>query len=358
MEQKTPLYQTHVALNAKMVPFAGFSMPIQYKESGVIKEHQAVRNYAGLFDVSHMGTLKLSGKGALETLQKIGTNDFASMKSGDVRYTLMCQENGGVLDDFIVYCYEDHYRLIINASNRESDEQWIREHLEADSVLESLSDETAILALQGPKSHDILSQLLSSEDLPSKKFKFTMVETSEYGIFTVSTTGYTGEDGYELYCSSDVVVRLWTDLLAVGKEKGLLPCGLGARDTLRLEAGLPLYGHELTPERPATEANVDFAIKMKKESFIGKEALVESLPINQTRVGLKVIGRGIVREGAVLTQDKKEVGVVTSGTHSPTLGYSIAMATVLCDVADVGTRFMASVRGREIEVEVVALPFV
>lgn len=358
VDLKTPLYDTHVASGGKMVPFAGYLLPVTYKGTSLMIEHQAVREQAGLFDVSHMGSLVITGKDALSNLQRLLTNDFTTMANGQVRYTLMLNQQGGVIDDFIVYKYNDQkFLLVVNAANRLTDGQWIASHLTGDCQMSDESDETAILALQGPKATEILKQLMAEEDIPSKYYRFNENVTLGEQQVMISQTGYTGELGYELYVNSVDAVNLWQQLLQAGETAGLIPCGLGARDTLRLEAGMPLYGHEMTTEISPLETGLSFAVKMAKDDFIGKEALIDQGEPQIKRVGLKVTGKGIVREEAKIYADGKEVGTSTSGTHSPTLGYPIAMALIEKEFAELGTALEAEVRGRRIPVEVVSSNF-
>ena len=356
MERKTALYECHLAAAGKMVPFAGYLLPIQY--SGIIAEHNGVRQKAGLFDVSHMGEVKVSGKGAFEYLQKLLSNDFTDLKAGKVRYALMCNEDGGVVDDLLVYKFdEENYLLVINAANREKDVLWMKSKEFGEVQVEDVSDEMSQIALQGPKAKEILLKVTEEGNLPAGYYSF-LPEVEIQGIkCLVSQTGYTGESGYEIYCSNEDAPRLWYLLLEIGQEVGLLPCGLGARDTLRLEAGMPLYGHELSMEITPFEADLAFAVKMAKADFIGKEALLAKGEPTRKRVGLKVIGRGIVRENELLYIGDEVVGQTTSGTHAPHLGMSIAMALVGQEYFAPGTQMEAEVRGRRISVEVVSLPF-
>lgn len=357
-ELKTPLYEAHVARGGKMVPFAGYLLPVTYKPTSLIIEHQAVRQQAGLFDVSHMGAIFLIGKEALANANYLLSNDFTNMEVGQVRYTVMLNDRGGVIDDFIVYKYnEDKYMLVVNAANRQKDADWINAHVFGDCQMDDRSDETAILALQGPKSTDILKKVMKEEDIPAKYYRFNeQVDLSGIKV-DVSQTGYTGEKGYELYMRPEDAVKVWDILLEAGADLGLIPAALGARDTLRLEAGMPLYGHEMTDDISPLETGLKFAVKMQKADFIGKKALEEKGDPTIKRVGLKVTGKGIVREGAPIFVNGQEIGYSTSGTHSPTLGYPIAMALIDSKYAELGTALEAEVRGRKIPVEVVSSTF-
>ena len=357
MDKKTPLYDCHVAAGGKIVPFGGYLLPVQY-ETGIIKEHLAVREQAGLFDVSHMGEVMLEGPDALRNLNHLMTNSFDSMADGRVRYSPMCNERGGVVDDLIVYRYNEHkYLVVVNASNRDKDVAWMRDHLIGDVQLTDISDSIAQVALQGPCSKEILSALADPEALPQKYYTFAPEVLVDGIPCIVSKTGYTGSDGYELYTAAEHGPALWDKLLAAGAPFGLIPCGLGARDTLRLEAGMPLYGHEMDDAVSPLETNLGGSVKMDKADFVGRQALIDRGEPVITRVGLKVTGRGIVREHAPLFADGKEVGHSTSGTHCPYLGVALAMALVDKAYSALGTKLEAEVRGRRIEVEVVPLPF-
>lgn len=353
MEKKTPLYERHVELGGRVVPFAGFMLPVQYK-TGVIAEHMAVREHAGLFDVSHMGEAVLEGPDAEKNLNAILSNDFSGMPIGGARYTLMLNDQGGVVDDLIVYrCGEERFFLVLNASNTEKDINWLRNHLNGEAVLEDISDRTAQIALQGPDAKAILTKFVSEEALPKKYYSFEE-HVSVAGVdCMVSRTGYTGEFGYELYMGPSCATVVWDALY----REGAVPCGLGARDTLRLEAAMPLYGHELDDETDPISAGLGFAVKMGKSDFIGKAALAARGEPTRIRVGLKVTGRGIIREHETVYIGETEVGKTTSGTHCPYLGAGYAMAYLDKVNSAAGTQVEVSVRGRRIAAEIVPLPF-
>ncbi len=358
MERKTPLYDCHCALDGKIVPFAGYLLPVQYP-TGVIAEHLAVRTKACLFDVSHMGEVFYTGPDALENLNTLLTNDFTNMYDGQVRYSLMCNEEGGVVDDLIVYRFhQEKYMVVVNAANRFKDVEWMRSHVFGDVVLEDRSDEIAQLALQGPMAKEILSKLVDVNQLPERYYSFVpSIHINDIDCI-VSQTGYTGEQGYEIYCLNDEVPILFQKLLEVGKEFGLTPCGLGARDTLRLEASMPLYGHELSDTITPFEAGLQFAVKLNKDHFIGKEALNQSLPLTRKRVGLKITGRGIVREQCtVFNSEGIEIGITTSGTFCPYLDGAYAMALLDITNTELHTNVEVEVRGRRITASVIELPF-
>lgn len=357
MDRKTPLYQCHERAGGKIVPFAGYLLPVQYP-TGVITEHMAVRTKAGLFDVSHMGEVLLSGPGALDCINHLFTNDFTSMKDGQVRYSPMCNEHGGVVDDLIVYrLAQNSYYVVVNAANRDKDVAWMRSHLIGETKLEDLSDGIAQIALQGPASQSILETLADAALLPAKYYSFTEHVPVGGADCLVSRTGYTGEDGFELYCAAEKSPELWDTLLAAGAPFGLIPCGLGARDTLRMEAAMPLYGHEMDDDVTPLETGLDFAVKMKKPEFIGKEGIEARLPLAIRRVGLEVTGRGIVREHCPIFAEGREIGRSTSGTYCPFLGKPIAMALVESAYAGLDTELEAEVRGHRIPVRVIGLPF-
>jgi aminomethyltransferase len=356
LEKKTPLYQWHAAHGGKIVPFAGYLLPVQY-ETGVIAEHKAARERAGLFDVSHMGEFVIRGADALPNLQRILSNDFTGMSICRVRYTLMCNERGGVVDDLVVCKMdEERYLLVVNAANREKDAAWIRGHLDGEAVsFEDSSDSLAQIALQGPASPDILAKV--SKTIPEKYY--TLIENGKAaGIdCVISRTGYTGETGFELYCPPEKAESLWDSLLEAGKDAGLVPCGLGARDTLRLEAAMPLYGHEMDEDVSPFEAALGFAVRMDKPDFIGKRALLGKENPRRIRTGLRITGRGIAREHSDVFLGDRLIGKTTSGTFCPWLKEAFAMALVETAAAKPGTPVTVDVRGRRIEAEIHALPF-
>lgn len=358
MELKTPLYDAHVKAGGKIVPFAGYLLPVQYG-TGVITEHMAVREKAGLFDVSHMGEVLCQGKDALANLQKLLTNDFTNMVDGQARYSPMCNENGGTVDDLIVYKRGDNdYFIVVNAANKDKDYQWMLDHQFGEVTFTDASSQYGQIALQGPKAMEILKKLTAEENIP-KKYYHAVFDTEVAGIpCIISKTGYTGEDGVELYLTSENAEKMWDALLEAGKDEGLIPCGLGARDTLRMEAAMPLYGHEMDDEISPLETGLKFAVKMgKEEDFIGKKVMEERGEPKITRIGLKVTGRGIIREHQDIYIGEKKIGHTTSGTHCPFLGYPIAMALVDAGSVEIGNKVEVDVRGRKVEAEVIALPF-
>ncbi len=357
MERKTPLYDRHVALAGKIVPFAGYLLPVEYR-AGIIKEHTAVRTTCGLFDVSHMGEVTYRGKDAFQNVQMIVTNDLTGMKNGQVRYSPMCNEQGGVVDDLLVYRRaESDYLLVVNAANRKKDVAWMQAHLFGECEFEDISDSIAQLALQGPRALSIFEKLSHSQNIPSRYYHFKDGAQVAGVSCLVSRTGYTGEDGLELYCAAGDAPALWDALLAAGTEEGLIPCGLGARDTLRLEAAMPLYGHEMNEETTPLEASLDVFVKMGKADFIGKRALVEKGEPKLRRVGLRITGRGIAREHCPVFADGCAIGATTSGTFCPHIGYAAAMALVSAQFAEIGKTVEVEIRGRKVEAQIVPLPF-
>ena len=356
MEKKTPLYDCHVELGGKMVPFAGYIMPVQY--SDIIEEHMAVRTKVGIFDVSHMGEVIISGSDALKNINYLFTNDFTNMTDGRVRYSPMCNPEGGVIDDLLIYrMNQEKYLVVVNASNREKDVAWMKEHIFGQVTLEDVSDSIAQIALQGPKARAVLAKLTQEYNIPEKYYTF--IENGKVSDVEclISQTGYTGEHGYELYCDAENAQKLWKALLQVGREEEILPCGLGARDTLRLEAAMPLYGHEMDDTVSPLETGLDFGVKLQKNDFIGKSALLAKGEPKITRVGLMVTGRGIIREHCSVFVGEEKIGDTTSGTFLPFLDGAYAMALVDKKHSELGTAVSVEVRGRRIEAEIVALPF-
>jgi len=350
MDKKTPLYEAHLSANAKMVSFASYLMPIQY-EQGILSEHHAVRKQAGLFDVSHMGEFLLSGTDALKNLNYLITNDFTDLAIGKARYGILCDDNGFAIDDLIVYhTKENEYLLVVNASNCEKDFKWMSAKLTGDVVFENISERIGQIALQGPNSESILKEITS--DIPAAYYSFLETMIQEKACI-ISRTGYTGEDGFEIYTDPETIVYLWNKLIEVGEKYQLQLCGLGCRDTLRLEAGMPLYGHELSDSITPLEAGLKIFVKPEKD-FIGRDALQAS--VTKKKIGLVLTERGIAREGQDIYQDDKKVGFVTSGTFSPTLNQAIALALVDVSV-DVENEFEIDVRGKRIKAERVKLPF-
>ena len=355
--QQTALHDWHVAHGGRMVDFAGWEMPIQY--SSIIEEHQAVRQRVGLFDIGHMGRLKFTGSDACDLLDRLLTNDVTKLEVGQVRYSLVCNEQGGTLDDVLVYRFDDCYRLVVNASNREKIVDWIDQHLGGTDVqMTDETFETAMIAVQGPHAIDVLNPLVDA-DIAELGY-YTVVEAQVNGVSAiVSRTGYTGEDGCEIVVDAEMGKTVWELLADAGQQYALLSCGLGCRDTLRLEAGMPLYGHEMDESVDPITAGLGFGVKLKAGNFIGKDALVQikQSPLARKRVGLKVEGRRIAREGVQVFQNNQPIGEVTSGTFSPTLQQPIAMAYLSVDAASAGANVEVDLRGQRINATICDLPF-
>lgn len=353
MAARTPLYDWHVAHGARMVDFADWDMPIQY--GTITDEHTTVRTAAGLFDISHMGRLSFGGPDALTLLQRVYTNNAATMKDGQARYGLICNEAGGIRDDVLVYRWPYGWLMVVNASNRAKIVDWLKEHkgsLNVDIQDQTLT--TCMVAVQGPTALQ-LCRGLTEADAAQLKYYFATPTRYKGHPCVVSRTGYTGEDGLEVMLAAAHAVELWEDLV----RRGAKPCGLGARDTLRLEAAMPLYGHELSEEIDPFQAGLDWAVKMDKGDFLGRAALERrrrdaTLPV---RVGLELEGKRIAREGATVLAANKEVGKVTSGTFAPTLQQAVAMAYVDRTLAAPGTTCAVDVRGKPAAARVVTLPF-
>ncbi len=346
----TPLYQAHLALGAKMVPFAGYEMPIQY--TSITSEHLALRGLVGMFDVSHMGEFWIKGPGALEFLQYVTLNDVAKLKVGRAQYSMLPNAQGGVVDDIYLYrTGEEEYLMVVNAANIEKDWGHLQRLAEGFEVrLEDASDAFALIAVQGPNAVAIL-QKLTDTDLVSRKKNDTFMGKLAGKWARFARTGYTGEDGYEVFVAPDEATAVWEALLAAD----VTPCGLGARDTLRLEAGFPLYGHELTDTTNPLCTPFGWVVKSQKE-FFGKQAMLEAV-CDRRLVGLLVEG-GIPREGYRVLGEGKEVGILTSGTHSPVLKKGIGLAYVQSEWAEVGTSLEVEIRGRAVPAAVVETPFV
>ncbi|MDL2318839.1 glycine cleavage system aminomethyltransferase GcvT [Eubacteriales bacterium OttesenSCG-928-A19] len=348
--KRTPLYDNHIRLGGKMVEFGGWALPVQY--STILAEHRAVREDCGLFDVSHMGEVSVRGKGALAFLNRICTNSFDGMEIGRCRYSPMCYPDGGTVDDLIVYKRgEDDYLVIVNASNTRKDFDWMQEQRTEDITLENVSDQFAQLALQGPKYREVLARLAIEGELPEKPYTFVEHMRIDGADCLVSTTGYTGEPGVEIYLSPADAGRVFDRLV----EAGAVPCGLGARDTLRFEASMPLYGHELDKDITPLECNLKAFVKLDKPDFNGKAPM--ETPRKRCRIGLELLDRGIAREYLpVLDEAGSIVGQTTSGGPAPTLGKNLAMAIVDVSAAD-SPAFFIEVRGRRLRAKRVPMPF-
>ncbi|MFN8591273.1 MAG: glycine cleavage system aminomethyltransferase GcvT [Thermomicrobiales bacterium] len=361
--KQTALRSRHEALGARMIPFAGWLMPVSYR--GILDEHRAVRQAAGLFDLGHMGQVGITGPDALPFLQKVTTNDVSVLAPGDAQYSMLPNPQGGVIDDIIVYRYPDRdgYFVVVNASNHDVDVAWLieqrGEHPEFDVTIADLSDSFGMVAIQGPEAAAIVARL--SEDDLADLDAFHWRRGAIAGIPTwIARTGYTGEDGFEFYVDQARTGELWDALMQAGEDFALAPIGLGARDTLRLEARMPLYGNELAMDISPLEAGVGWAVKLDKGDFIGRDRIagMKAAGVPRKTVGFKLVERaGSARHGYPVEVDGREVGVVTSGAHSPSLGQEIGLALVAADVAGVGKPLDIVIRNKPVHAEQVKVPF-
>ncbi|WP_026558811.1 glycine cleavage system aminomethyltransferase GcvT [Bacillus sp. J37] len=356
---RTPLFDLYKEYGAKTIDFGGWDLPVQF--TSIKDEHEAVRTKAGLFDVSHMGEVEVRGEDSLAFLQKVVTNDVSLLKSGGAQYTAMCYEDGGTVDDLLIYKRaENDYLLVINASNIEKDLKWLVSNKNGNVSIVNKSEEYALLALQGPVAEEVL-QILTDTDLSEIKFfKFKKgIKIAGVDVL-ISRTGYTGEDGFELYCDSNDAITLWENILEAGKSKGVIPCGLGARDTLRFEAALPLYGQELSKDITPIEAGIGFAVKTNKEAeFNGKAVLLKQKEKGTARklVGIELLEKGIPRHGYEVFAGGELIGVVTTGTQSPTLKKNIGLALLKSEFTQLGTEIEVQIRKKRLKAKVVATPF-
>lgn len=350
--KKTSLHAEHLALGAKMVPFGGWDMPVQY--AGILQEHHAVRQTVGLFDVSHMGEFRVSGSGAAAFVQRVVANDIAKLAEDQALYTQFVQQDGGTVDDLLVYRLPEGYLLVVNASNIAKDWAWLQSHKTDDVILVDESADTAMLALQGPRAAELLETLTPVSTLGSFRWKDATVDSVPVRI---ARTGYTGEDGFEIFCRASDAPALWQLLLRSGAHWGIQPCGLGARDTLRLEAGLPLYGRELSEAISPVMAGLSWSVKLTKGDFLGRDALASQRAGTLTHrvVGLRLTGRAIARQGYPVTSQGQVVGEVLSGTFSPTLQVPIATALVRNSHAE--DALSVEIRGQSHPAETTSLPF-
>ncbi len=357
--KRTPLFNKHVSLGAKMVPFAGFEMPVQY--SGLTEEHFAVREKAGLFDVSHMGQFFIEGPGAKDLLQYVATNNADALKDGKAQYTCLTNENGGIVDDLIVYKIADEkYFVVVNASNIDKDWNHINNHNTFGAIMTNASDEMSLLAIQGPKATEILQKLtpVQLQNLPY--YHFTIGEVAGVQDVIISNTGYTGSGGFEIYFKNEDAEKLWDELMSAGEEFGMLPCGLGARDTLRLEKGFCLYGNDLDDNTTPLEAGLGWITKFDKD-FVAKDILEKqkSEGVTKKLAGFEMQEKAIPRNGyPVVDAEGKTIGKVTSGTMSPMKKTRIGLAYLDTDFTKVGTEIFIQIRNKNIPAQVVKPPFV
>jgi len=355
--KKTPLHHTHIVLGAKMTDFGGWEMPVEY--SSIIDEHHAVRNHCGLFDICHMGEIMISGEKAAQSVQMLISNDLNKLEYGKVLYTPICKEDGGIIDDLLVYMLgEDSYLFVVNAANKIKDYNWIKENIHTETKVEDLSDYYAMLALQGPESKSILKQLTDAE-LDSIDY-YHFIEAEAAGVdMIISRTGYTGELGYELYFPAEKAEEIWQILIKAGEEFKLMPAGLGARNTLRLEKGYALYGNDIDESTNPIEAGLGWTVDFDGDDFIGRESLIKIKEncCSRRLKGLIITGRGMARHGYEIYADSKKIGRVTSGSYSPSLKKSIAMGYLAEEYTEPGSKIQIKIRERFVEAEVVELPF-
>ena len=356
--KKTPLYEKHNELGGKIIDFGGWALPVQY--TGIIEEHEQVRKAAGLFDVSHMGEIIIKGQDAEIFIQNLVTNNIIGAKEHRIIYSPMCYSDGGVVDDLLIYKYSaQHYLLIVNASNTDKDYSWIMQNAKGQVEVLNVSESYAQLALQGPKAEIILQKLTNTPLAEIGFFRFKPDVKLDGVEAIVSRTGYTGEDGFEIYINSESAVYLWEKILQAGKDEGLVPVGLGARDTLRFEAALPLYGHEISQEISPLEAGLGKFVKLEKEDFIGKEELVKQHEQGLKRIltGFEMVDRGIPRNGYDVQVDGRKVGFVTSGSFSPSLRKNIGMALVESDINAEEAELDIVIRNKALKARTVKTPF-
>lgn len=357
--KKTALFECHEKWGGKIIEFAGWSLPVQYE--GIIPEHEAVRNAAGIFDVSHMGEIEVRGKDAFKFVQNLVTNDVSVLEDNQIVYAMMCYEDGGVVDDLLVYKFSDTYfYLVVNASNVDKDYEWmISNKGKYEIEIVNISNNVSEVALQGPKAQEIL-QKLANIDLKEIKFFYCNRNVNIDGAnCLVSRTGYTGEDGFEIYTNNDEIAKVWESILEAGKEYGIKPAGLGCRDTLRFEATLPLYGNEISKDINPLEAGFGFCVKLNKENFIGKDALVKQKADGLKRkiVGFEMKEKGIPRHGYEVACNGEKVGFVTTGYFSPTLKKNIGLAIVDSKYTEIGLEIEILIRNKPIKAEVISKKF-
>ncbi len=354
---RTPLYEDHVKRGARMTEYAGWDMPLQY--AGIAHEVEVVRSKVGLFDISHMGEFAVTGPNALALLQYVTTNDVSALQIGRAQYSLLCNDNGGVIDDLIVYrLAEQEYLLIVNAANEKKDFEWISTHNSFGAGLVNQSEQTALIAVQGPDAECTLQNVAEVDVKTISRFQIELTQIAGHWC-RIARTGYTGEDGFEVLVAVDECADVWNALMIAGEEFDVEPIGLGARDVLRLEAGLPLYGCELTGETTPVEARLMWVVKPNKGDFIGKEAILHAKEAGVSRKlgGLEAVDRCIPRHGCDVLSDEKVVGVISSGTFSPTLGKGIAMAYLDESVSAVGAEVQIKTGSRTCTCKVVSMPF-
>ena len=352
--KRTSLYDKHISLNAKMVPFAGYSMPMSY--TGIIDEHNAVRNMIGVFDVSHMGEFKISGKGAESFLQLLTINDVKKISTGQAQYSALCLSNGGIVDDIVLYHFEEYYMMVVNAANIKDDYNWLLENSNEDVVIENISENLNLIAVQGPKSAVILNDVLDCNLNQLKYYNFIQLIFNGDSLI-VSRTGYTGELGFEIYGNSESIVSLWDNIFDYKKLK-VMPVGLGARDTLRLEMNYSLYGMDISRSINPIEAGLGWITSFNKGDFIGRDALLlEKNENHKRRISFEMLERAVPRNNYDIIIDGNIVGKVTSGTQSPTLDKGIGIGYIQVDHSAPGTEISIDIRSREKLAVIVTPPF-
>ena len=358
-EKKVQLHKVHESLGAKMIPFAGFIMPVRYTSD--IEEHKTVRESVGVFDVSHMGEFLVEGPEALQLLQKVTSNDVSKLYDGKVQYSCLPNEQGGIVDDLLVYRFnENKYMLVVNATNIEKDWRWVNQHNSFDCSLTNVSDAYSLFAVQGPRATELLSELTPVDLEAMQYYTFTIGEIAGVKEVIISATGYTGSGGFELYVKNEDAEKLWGKIFEVGEKFGVKPIGLGARDTLRLEKGFCLYGNDIDDNTSPIEAGLGWITKFNKD-FINKDAFLKQKEAGVAKklVAFKVLERGIPRSHyRILNTDGKEIGKVTSGTMSPSMGVGIGMGYVETSFSEPGTSVLIEVRNKQLKAEIVKLPFV
>ena len=358
MTKRTPLYETHRSLSARMIEFGSWEMPVQY-QGGILAEHQAVRTRAGLFDLSHMGEVEVTGPRALEVCQELLVTDVARMRLWQAQYSVLCYPSGGIVDDVIVYrMAEDCYFFCVNAANIDKDFDWMLSHNHGRAEVRNRSDEYVLVALQGPLAQVILQRLTALDLSQVRRYWSAVGEVAGVSAL-VARTGYTGEDGFELFVPAHQGVDVWNACLDAGRIEGIVPVGLGARDTLRLEAGYLLYGNDIDAQTTPLEAGLQRLVRFDKDRFLGREALLQqhASGVSKQLIGIKMDEPGIPRHGYPLGRDGNTIGHVTSGTQSPTLGAGIALGYVPPDSAAIGTILTVEIRGRQARARVVDRPF-
>ncbi|OLN22993.1 glycine cleavage system protein T [Domibacillus antri] len=359
--KRTPLYSEYQKYGAKVIDFGGWAMPVQF--TGILHEHEAVRTKAGLFDVSHMGEILVEGTEAEDYINGLLTNDVSKLSVNKAQYTAMCYEDGGTVDDLLVYKLgNERFLLVINAANIEKDYEWMKEHVQGEVMVKNVSSGIAQLAVQGPKAEAILQKLTETDLSQIGFFQFEQdVHLAGIPNILVSRTGYTGEDGFELYLASDQAAALWEEVIKAGEPDGLVLCGLGARDTLRLESRLPLYGQELTSDISPLEAGIGFAVKTNKDTpFIGQEVLKKQKEegVKRKIAGIEIIGKGIPRTGYhIFSEAGEKIGMITSGTHSPSLKKPLGLGLIAAEQAGIGTKLKVEIRHKMMAAVVVKTPF-